>query len=225
MKRITSLLCIICIVCGFSDSFAYVPQVKSCYTFAGERYGISNIDTDGKIFVGVNESKIAVSSDFQNWEVLQELDDVVAVQYLKDNFCAFTKGYTLISSDGVNWQKTENNLPYNPDRDLIIKNKGSVVLFAKDADSAGATFQTSDGINWNKVENIPDGQWMSIVNDYIMFDSKEYMRGIYYSENGESFKCVNIDGYDKSYGGFNLEYHDGEYFLYDYWRYIDGEAE
>ena len=66
---------------------------------------------------------------------------------------------------------------------------------------------------------------MSFVNDYIMFDSKEYMRGIYYSENGESFKCVNIDGYDKSYGGFNLEYHDGEYFLYDYWRYIDGEAE
>ncbi|MBO5059840.1 MAG: copper amine oxidase N-terminal domain-containing protein [Clostridia bacterium] len=225
MKRIIAILCIASLALGItSTALAYTAETTPNYFFAGERYGISNIDTNGEIFVGINQNKIAVSRDFENWEVLHELDDVTAVQYLQGRFCAFTKGYTYVSSDGATWNKVENNLTLIPQNEYIIKNNGSVVLFARDENYANAgTYQTFDGITWKRVQNIPDGIWMSHVNGMIMFESTGYMRGFYYSETGEEFTHLTIDGYDESYGGFNLEFNGNEYTVCDFWRSGDSE--
>lgn len=203
---------------------AYIPETDVSYFFAGERYGISNIDTNGEIFVGVNENKIAVSDDFESWDIHCSLDDVSAVQYLNGKFCAFTKDYTYVSADGAAWKKNANNLPAVPEKEYIIKNNGSVVLFARDDTGPHTgTYQTFDGITWKRVLNIPDGIWMSHVNGQIMFESTGYMRGFYYSDTGEEFTPFTIDGYDESYGGFNLRYNGSEYIVYDFWRSGDSE--
>lgn len=218
MKRFFAVFCVL-IFSITAGASAYVPQTETSYFFAGERYGISNIDTNGESFVGVNENKIAVSDDFESWNTLHQLDDVSAVQYLNGQFCAFTKGYTYVSADGTAWKKTDSNLPAVPEKEYIIKNNGSVVLFARDDTGPHTgTYQTFDGINWKKVENIPDGIWMSHVNGQIMFESTGYMRGFYYSDTGEEFTHFTIDGYDESYGGFNLQYNGFIYTVPDFWR-------
>ncbi len=220
MKGIIVFLCAAIIAFGTAVS-AYVPNTEVNYFFAGERYGISNIDTDGEIYAGVNENKIAVSRDFQNWTVRTDLDDVVCVQYLNGKFCAVSKGYTYISSDGDNWEHVPNNLELMPDGDNVIKNKGSVVLFAHNDDlSEAGTYQSFDTISWKRVENIPDGIKMNILNGKIIFESSGYMRGIYYSDTGEEFERAIIDGYDESYGVFRMSYNGSEYVLYDYWREV-----
>ena len=218
MKRIISALIVAAVFLSTAAN-AYIPQTEISYFFAGERYGISNIDTNGEIFVGINENKIAVSDDFENWYTLYQLDDVIAVQYLCGQFCAFTKGYTYLSADGKSWEKLANNLSAVPQNEYIIKNNGSVVLFARDDTGASTgTYQTFDGINWKRVLNIPDGIQMSHVDGKIMFESTGYLRGFYYSDTGEEFTHFNISGYDESYGGFNLQFNGTNYTVPDFWR-------
>lgn len=215
MKKIISLLCISAVLFAFSaDAFAYEAVSESDYTFAGDRYSVSQIDTDGKIFVGVVENKIAVSSDFQDWKVLKGTDDVFAAEYLDGRFCAVNKGYTLVSEDGENWEKHENNLP--SEIRSVIKNKNSVVAFVEDYDDNGdkfgtGTYQSFDGITWNKVQDIPEGATMRIINGKIFFASSVYMPGIYCSDTGESFEKIDIPGYEIGFGGMEMEYRGGEY--------------
>lgn len=223
MKRIISALIVAAVFLSTAAN-AYIPQTEISYFFAGERYGISNIDTNGEIFVGINENKIAVSDDFENWYTLYQLDDVLAVQYLCGQFCAFTKGYTYLSADGKSWEKLANNLPAVPQNEYIIKNNGSVVLFARDDTGASTgTYQSFDGIKWNRVLNIPDGIRMSHVDGKIMFESTGYLQGFYYSDTGEEFTHFNISGYDESYGGFNLQFNGVNYTVPDFWRSGDSE--
>ena len=123
MKKFVSFLCSIIFVCGISSgALAYTVQCDEVYDFAGPRYGISYIDTDGSTFVGVRAGKIAVSDDFENWDLIKT-DDVTAVEYLDGKFRAIHKGYTLVSADGRNWEKQDNNLPATVQS--IIKNKNS----------------------------------------------------------------------------------------------------
>ncbi len=227
MKKFVSILCAIIFVCGISSgAFAYTVQCDEVYDFAGPQYGVSYIDTDGKIFVGVRAGKIAVSDDFQKWEI-RKTDEVTAVEYLGGKFCAINKGYTLISADGRNWERAENNLPATVRS--IIKNKNSAVVFVEDYDEnynrvGTGTYQSFDGINWNKVENIPEGAKMTIIGDRIFFASSAWLPGIYVSDTGASFEKLNIDGFEINSGGMFMEYRDGEYVQNDLWRAGDGEG-
>lgn len=226
MKRFISLICITFFVIFSTEAFAYTAVSECDYTFAGERYSISQIDTDGKVFAGVLENKLAVSEDFQEWTVLKNLDDVFAVEYLENKFCGINKGYTLISHDGKTWEKRENNLPAPPQS--IIKNGSTVVVFAENNMGFGertdtGTYQSYDGVNWKKVENIPEGARMSIINGKIFFASSTYMQGIYVSDTGESFEKIDIPGFEISNGGMFLEYRNGEYVQWDSTKYDESD--
>lgn len=229
MKKLFSMLCVLAVFLGFSQNvFAlYIPQTEEVYDFSGSIYGVTEIDTDGKIFVGVRAGKLAVSEDFQSWKILKDTDDVTAVRYIGGKFCAVHKGYTLVSADGINWEKYENNLPATVKS--CIKNKGSAVVFAEDMDEDynkinTGTYQSFDGINWKRVENIPEGAKMTIIGDKIVFASATYMEGIYASDTGESFTKLDIDGFKIGTGGMFMEYRDGEYVQNDIWREIDDES-
>lgn len=227
MKKFVSFLCSIIFVCGISSgALAYTVQCDEVYDFAGPRYGISYIDTDGSTFVGVRAGKIAVSDDFENWDLIKT-DDVSAVEYLDGKFRAIHKGYTLVSADGRNWEKQDNNLPATVQS--IIKNKNSAVVFVEDYDinsgrSGTGTYQSFDGINWNKVENIPEGATMTVIGDKIFFESSVWMPGIYVSDTGASFEKLNIDGFEVKSGGMHMEYRDGEYVQNDFWRADEGSG-
>ncbi|MDD6735188.1 MAG: copper amine oxidase N-terminal domain-containing protein [Clostridiales bacterium] len=228
MKKLAAFICVLAVVMGISPgTFAYNAECGEYYDFAGDRYSISEIDTNGSIFAGVIEGKIAVSDDFLNWEVCKDLDDVAAVEYLDGKFCAVNKGYTYVSRDGKNWEKVSNNLPASVRS--VIKNKNSAVVFVEDSDEnfnkiGTGTYQSFDGINWNKAENIPEGATMKIINDKIFFASSVYMPGIYVSDTGESFEKLNIDGFNPDFGGMQLEYRGGEYLQWDFGREIEDTA-
>lgn len=227
MKKLISILCALSLFCGIcANALAYTAQCDEVYDFAGPRYGVSYIDTDGKVFVGVRAGKIAVSDDFQRWNIIKT-DAVTAVEYLNGKFCAINKGYTLVSEDGRNWEKHDNNLPAAVQS--IIKNKNSAVVFVEDYDvnsgrSGTGTYQSFDGITWNKVENIPEGAKMTIIGDKIFFASSAWLPGIYVSDTGESFEKLSIDGFEVQSGGMFMEYRDGEYVQNDLWRAIDDES-
>ena len=56
MKKLVSFLCSIIFVCGISSgALAYTVQCDEVYDFAGPRYGISYIDTDGSLSACVPE--------------------------------------------------------------------------------------------------------------------------------------------------------------------------
>lgn len=196
----------------------FVPEVEHDYRFAGSTYKASEIDTDGNIFAGVISQKLAVSSDFEVWDVKRDLGNVSAVFYLKGLFCAVGDGCTYTSADGENWSLQENNLPAAPEGGKSAKLNGSVISFA-----GGKTYQTYDALEWREVTDVPNGVTPYIMDNKFFLESSEYMRGFYYSENGESFKKLNIDGYDESHGHFTMSFHDGEYHINDYWRDIDDE--
>ncbi len=190
-------------------------QLDSCYDFTGDRYGISNIDTDGEIFVGVCGNKLAVSSDFANWQVRYELDDVVAVAHTEGKFRAFAAGYTLTSTDGDVWERVENNLPVTPiEYNVYVKNNDVVVFGSNEEENFDATYHTNDAISWTRVENIPDGSPIRVVNDKFIFESAYYMPGVYYSDDGKSFTKCDISGYNEPRCGV---FYDGEkYFIEDF---------
>lgn len=226
MKRFISLICITFFVFFSAEAFAFTAISECDYSLAGERYSVSQIDTDGKTFAGVLENKLAVSDDFRNWDVLKDLDDVFAVEYLDNRFCGINKGYTLISHDGKTWERWENNLPASPRS--IIKNGNSVVVFVENYHESGertdaGTYQTYDGILWNKVENIPEGATMRIINGKIFFASSKYMPGIYVSDTGESFEKLDIPDYEISNGGMFMEYRGGEYVQWDNSKYDESD--
>ncbi len=220
MKKTLAALLIIVLIT--SNVFAF--QIKSNtneYFSNSQRYSIRNLDTNGEMFVGVYNDMAIRSSDFQNWERIDDVKDVATIQYVQNRFNAVGAGFTYTSADGINWEKQINNLPAVPnDGDYIIKNKDSVVIFVY----GSGTFQSFDCINWKKVENIPEGIRMNIVNGKIMFFSDGYMRGLYYSETGESFTHVEIQGFKESYGGNHINYKDGEYLIEDYWTSVEDEA-
>lgn len=219
MKKIFAFLLVFILLTV--NAFAYFVELEEDNTFSIDGpFTIHNIDTDGKIFVGVLNNKIVISADFSKWERVDEITGISAVLYLAGKFNAFGDSVTYTSTDGVNWEKHNNNLGGVPDSDYIIKNKNSVVAFVYDK----GTFQTYDGINWNKVENIPDGIKMHKINNKIVFFSDGYMRGLYYSDTGESFKHVVIDGFNESYGGNHIGFRNGEYVIEDYWAPVKDET-
>ncbi len=219
MKRIFCILIALLILTATAVSAeTFVPVYEKDYSFAGDRYSVSELDTNGKIFVGVMAGKIAYSEDFETWTVLKELDNVATVYYLKGNFCAVGNGFTYISSDGKSWEKKGNNLARAPWTDKSAKLNGSVVLFNGDA-----TYQTYDGINFKEVKDVPPGVTVYVVNNKFFMESTTYMRGIYHSDNGESFVKTEVPGYTDSHSHLNIRYYDGMYHIQDYWRKVEDE--
>jgi len=219
MKKIYILIFLIILFPVSTRAELFVPECEKDYTFAGDRYSIHQLDTDGNIFVGVAVNKIAYSLDFENWTVLDNLEDVSGVYYLKDNFCAVGNGYTYISQNGMDWIKEENNLTSPIELDKSAKLNGSVVAY-----NGAGTYQTYDAVFWNEVKDVPPGVDIYIVNNKFFMESTGYMRGIYYSDNGESFYKTEIPGYDVSYGDLCIRYYDDTYHVQDFWRPIEDEA-
>jgi len=69
MKKIYILIFLIILFPVSTRAELFVPECEKDYTFAGDRYSIHQLDTDGNIFVGVAVNKIAYSLDFENWTV------------------------------------------------------------------------------------------------------------------------------------------------------------
>ena len=219
MKKIICIITILLVLTATTVCAAgFIPAYEKDYFFAGDRYNISELDTNGKIFVGVRTGKIAYSEDFENWIVLDKLDDVTSVYYLKEKFCAVGEGFTYLSTDGKNWEKHSNNLGKAPQSDKSAKLNGSVVVFNGDA-----TYQTYDAINWQEVKDVPPGVNIYVVNNKFFMESSGYMRGVYYSDNGEVFTKTEIPGYTESYGNLGIRYYDGMYHIQDYWRKVEDE--
>lgn len=215
-KTAAALLLVLTILTVTVSAEHFNPKIEQDYRFAGGMYKVSELDTDGNIFAGVISRKLATSADFEVWDVKWELSDVSAVFYLKGLFCAVGDGYTYTSEDGESWTLRENNLPAAPVGGKSAKLNGSVISVAD-----GKTYQTYDAIEWREVADIPPGITPYIMDNKFFLESSGYMRGFYYSENGESFTKLNIDGYDESYGHFTMSFHDGEYHINDYWREVD----
>lgn len=195
---------------------------KRDYTFANERYSISELDTDGNIFVGIKAGRVAVSQDFENWTVREALGRVDTVLYLNGQFLAVSAGTTLVSADGETWTRVGNSLTAPIAADSLVKNNGSAVAYCVQ-NNEKTMVQSYDGIHWKRVEDIPQGIPVYVVNGLFMFESHGYMRGIYYSENGETFNRSEVEGYHESYGPMNVRYYDGLYHIEDYWAAVEDE--
>ena len=214
MKRVIAFLLINIFILS-SVAAAMDIQLDACYDFTGDIYGISNIDTNGEIFVGVCGNKLAISSDFDEWQVRYDLDNVVAVVHTDGKFRAFAAGYTLTSVDGDIWERVENNLPVTPiEYNVYVKNDDVVVFGNNREENFAGTYHTNDAITWTRVENIPDGSPIRVVNDKFIFESAYYMSGVYYSDDGKSFTRCDIPGYNEQRCGV---FYDGEkYYIEDF---------
>ncbi len=218
MKKLLALILLLSI-CLNANAFTVQSTLNEDFS-SSSRYSVRNIDTNGEIYVGVLNDTLITSTDFSYWQRNPDITGIADVKYINNTFCAYAGGFTYTSTDGISWEKHENNLPHSPDADYIIKNNNSVVAFHYEM----GTYQTYDGINWSRVKNIPDGIPMNIINGKIMFFSDGYMRGLYYSDTGESFTKAEIPGFKESYGGRHIRYANGEYMLDDYWTPVDDEA-
>ncbi len=209
MKKIIIFMLIFMLISVNASAYIYVEDTVNEDFSVLLRYGIHNIDTNGEVYAGVLNDTLVTSTDFDYWQRNPEITGIGDVKYLNGKFCAYGGGFTYVSADGINWERQENNLPGYPGDYYIIKNNGSVVTFVYNE----GTYQSYDAINWKRVENIPDGISMNIINGKIMFSSDNYMRGLYYSDTGESFTHVEIPEYTDMY---QIRYENGEYLLDDH---------
>lgn len=209
MKKIISVLLLTAML--FSQAWAFTPETEKCYFFGGQRYSVSGIDTDGSIFTGIIDGRLAACDDFESWDFVPDIDPVSFTVYLNGRLCAVGSGYTYVY-DGTAWQKQQNNLEGEFHTDYMVKNGGSVVMYIYDK----GTYQSFDGITWNKVENIPENLPMYKINNKIIFFSHGYMRGLYYSDTGESFTHHEFADFTQSGGNGIVTYHDGMYYIDDY---------
>ena len=168
MKKTYSLIIMIILFSMSVRAELYVPECEKDYTFAGDRYSIHQLDTDGNVFVGVLLNKIAYSPDFENWTVFDKLEDVSGVYYLKGKFCAVGSGYTYVSKNGTDWVKEENNLTAPIELDKSAKLNGSVVAF-----NGVGTYQSYDGVFWKEVKNVPPGVDIYIVNNKFFMNLRD----------------------------------------------------
>lgn len=225
MKKTISIITalIITMLCA-AGAMAYEAVTLPDYTFASGQFGVSDIDTDGNIFVGIKGGRVCTSTDFQSWDINSDIPPADMAVYIGGNFCAVSKGQTSVSTDGVSWKSVENNLPAPIGNSKnISKINGTVTVFVNDYEGNAGTYWSRDGISWTMVENFPDGITLYNVNGLLMGESHEYMRGIYVSSDGMSFERIQIPNYTESYGGMNVTYDGEKYIVRDYWREIDDE--
>ncbi len=221
MKKLLCFVIISAVLSGAAGAEAYTAAVEPCCFFSP----IDDFGTDGKTFIGVCRGKIAVSGDFESWNLNEDFDGVLTVQYINGSFCAVCGGVSLISSDsGASWTAYDNNLPSDIRIERYARNGGSIVIFVNNENGEAGTYQSYDGVSWNRVEGIPEGIRMEIINGKFVFFSNDYMRGLYFSDTGEEFTHVYIEGFDKSYGGCCVSYSDGLYRIADVWSAEDGAA-
>lgn len=72
----------------------------------------------------LSDNYIFHSNNGENWTVAKRGNGGCKIQYFHDKFIIPSKGFTYISTDGINWEWKENNLDFNNDDILIAVQEG-----------------------------------------------------------------------------------------------------